>query len=222
MSNLIIAAHPDDEILGCGGLINKYHLKEDFFVLIMTNGADSRYENNMNDILINNAINANKIIGTKEVFFENFIDQKLDTYPLTDIINVIEKYIDKLKPKRVFTQHIGDLNKDHQILSKAVLTATRPVVNQIVKEIYTFTVPSSTEWNFIQGENIFIPNVYVDIKDNIEKKIEAMKIYESECRDFPHPRSPDALRIYAQYFGINVGLEFAESFKLNRSIGDIF
>jgi LmbE family N-acetylglucosaminyl deacetylase len=221
MTNLIIAAHPDDEILGCGGIINKYGQEQDFFVLIMTNGADSRYDDSMANILRDNAIKANKYIGTKEVFFESFSDQKLDTYPLVDIIKTVEKYIKELKPQKVFTQHIGDLNKDHETLAKAVFTATRPVVGQIVREVYSYCVPSSTEWNFIQGENVFIPNIYVDIAKQLENKIEAMKFYESECRPYPHPRSPEAIRTYSKYMGINVGLGCAESFKLIRKIGEL-
>jgi len=218
MINLIIAAHPDDEVLGCAGLIKKYSKKEDFYVVVLSGGADNRYEKSMEDVLKQNALKANKILGTKEVFFENLPNQKMDNISILEIIKIIEEYIDKLKPNRVFTHHIGDLNKDHQVVAKATFTATRPIVGQIVKEVYSYNVPSSTEWNFIEGEKIFIPNIFIDIKNELDFKIEAMKCYTSECREYPHPRSPKSLKSHSNYWGLVCGFEYAEPFKLIRKL----
>jgi LmbE family N-acetylglucosaminyl deacetylase len=219
MINLIIAAHPDDEVLGCGGLIKKYSSNEEFYVLILSDGADTRYDNPMESILKNNAVKANNILGTKELFFENLPNQKMDNMPILEVTQTIETYISKLKPERVFTHHIGDLNKDHQIVAEATFTATRSIVGQIVKEVYSYNVPSSTEWNFISGEKVFVPNVFIDIQNEINFKIEAMKSYASECRAYPHPRSPEALKIHSNYWGVVSGFEYVEPFKLIRKIG---
>ena len=218
MKNLIIAAHPDDEVLGCGGLIQKYNNTEEFYVLILTAGADTRYDKSMESVLRSNATKANDILGTKELFFENLSNQKMDTGAILDITQLIEKYINKTKPDRVYTHHIGDLNKDHQIIAEATFTATRPIVGQVVKEVYSYNVPSSTEWNFIEGEKIFVPNIFVDIKDELDVKLEAMKCYTSECRAYPHPRSPAALKAHANYWGLISGFEYAEPFKLIRKL----
>jgi len=221
MRNLIIAAHPDDEVLGCGGVIKKFSDKEDFFVIILTAGAEGRYEKSMEQTLINNAKEANQILGTKELFFEDLPNQKLETIPIINVTQTIEKYIKELKPNRVFTHHIGDLNKDHQVVAEATFTATRPIVGQVVKDVYSYNVPSSTEWNFIEGEKVFIPNLFIDIEDEIEAKVEAIKCYESECRDYPHPRSLKAIEAHSNYWGLSAGLEFAEPFKIIRKINSL-
>lgn len=219
MNNLIISAHPDDEVLGCGGLIAKKTDSENFYVLILTGGAVGRYEEEMEKTLKDNAIKANKILGTKEVFFEDLPNQAMETIPLIKITQIIEKYIKDLNITKVFTHHIGDLNRDHKIVAEATFTATRPVVGQSVKEVYSYNVPSSTEWNFLEGETVFIPNYFIDIKDTIEKKQEAMKCYESECREYPHPRSQEAIKAHSNYWGLTAGLEFAEPYKMIRKIG---
>lgn len=217
MKHLIIAAHPDDEILGCGGIINKLKKKGlDSYVLILTGGAETRYAKDMELVLENNAYEANKLVGTKEVFFETLPNQQLDTIPLLKIIQAIEKYIAEIKPEIVFTHHGGDLNKDHRLVYEATITATRPIIGQMVKRIYSYYVPSSTEWNFIDGDKVFIPNVYIDIKEEVDTKIQAMSCYASECRPYPHPRSPEAIKAYAHYWGITVGMEYAEPMKLIR------
>ncbi|MBF0343317.1 MAG: PIG-L family deacetylase [Nitrospirae bacterium] len=222
MKQLVIAAHPDDEILGCGGTINKLSQKGvESYVLILTGGAETRYAKEMELVLKNNAIKANDLINTKEVFFENLPNQQLDTIPLLKMIETIEKYIGKIKPESVLTQHCGDLNKDHQLVYEATITAVRPLAGQVVKRLYSYFVPSSTEWNFVSEKNVFIPNVFVDISEEIETKINAMKCYESECRPYPHPRSPEAIKNYALYFGLTVGMHYVEPLRLIRDISGI-
>ena len=129
---------------------------------------------------------------------------------------VIEKYIQKIKPDVIYTHHYGDLNIDHQITHKAVLTATRPIETNTVKKILTFEVLSSTEWN--NQYDIFFPNVYIDISEKINQKFEAMNCYKSEIREYPHPRSLEGIKILAQKRGLEVGLKYAEGFCLIREI----
>lgn len=219
MSNLIIAAHPDDEILGCAGLIKKQRKRGiDSYVLILTDGAGNRYTEEKRLSLRKSALEANKKAGTKGVFFEDLPNQELDAIPLTKIIRVIEKYLNKVMPDIVFTHHGGDLNKDHRLVFEATITAIRPIINQRVKKVFSYHVASSTEWNLIEGENSFVPNTFVDIKKEIEAKIEAMKCYKSEIKKYPHPRSPQAIKAYANYWGLIAGMEYAEPLRLIRDI----
>lgn len=219
MTVLVVAAHPDDEILGCGGLINKYKKQGiDSYVLILTDGILGRYSENSKKLLKKDALVANKLIGTHKVFFKDFPNQMLDVVPLTKIVKVIEKHINDLNIDCLFTHHAGDLNKDHRIVYEAAITAARPIPKQKIKALYTYSVPSSTEWNKYEKNDIFMPNCFVDISREIEKKIKAMECYKSECKLYPHPRSLKGLRAYAKYYGLSVGLEYCEPFKLIRTI----
>ncbi|MBF0329974.1 MAG: PIG-L family deacetylase [Nitrospirae bacterium] len=219
MKNLIIAAHPDDEILGCGGLIHKsFNQGDESYVLILTGGAETRYDKEMEKALRENAVKANFKLGTKEVFFEDLPNQQLDTVSLLSVTQIIEKYIDKILPEAVFTHHIGDLNRDHQIVSTATMTAVRPIPGQIVKKVYSYFVASSSEYNLLFCERTFAPNTFLNIRDEIDCKVTAMECYQSECRPYPHPRSGEALRSYAKYWGLSVGVEYAEPFVLVRDL----
>jgi len=208
---LIVAAHPDDEVLGCGGLI----AKEDSYVLILTNGSDERYKTNIIQKHLNNCKKANKILGTKKLIIENLPNQKLETIPLIKITQLIEKYIIKFNPTRVFTHSSKDINLDHQIVAKATFTATRTLPNTNIKEVYSYYVPSSSEWNF---EECFCGNYFIDISDTINLKLKAMKSYDTELREFPHPRSLKGIKVVSQFFGIKSGYKNAEMFELIRKI----
>lgn len=223
MNILIIVAHPDDEVLGCGGTIAKLSENNSIYTLILGEGLTSREildEEKKGELkeLKKQSAEANKILGVKKVFFKNFPDNKFDTIPLLDIIKSIERIIQKIKPDEIFTHHYGDLNIDHQITHKAVLTATRPIGDYTVKKILLFEVLSSTEWNYQNQNNIFTPNTYIDISEAIDKKLEAMKCYKSEIRAYPHPRSLEAIEILAKKRGLEVGLKSAEAFCLIREI----
>jgi LmbE family N-acetylglucosaminyl deacetylase len=221
---LIIAAHPDDEVLGCGGTLAKLiQSGYEAYTLVLGEGKTSRSLNQEQiktelEELNKETLEANKILGIKDVLLCNFPDNKFDTVPLLDIVKEIEKIKEKIKPEIVFTHHVGDMNIDHQITHKAVLTATRPMQNESVKEIYAFEVPSSTEWNSFSKETAFISNVFFDITNTIDLKIEAMTKYKSELREYPHPRSLQHIKELAKVNGIRVGLEYSENFVLIRSI----
>jgi LmbE family N-acetylglucosaminyl deacetylase len=131
---------------------------------------------------------------------------------------MVEDVIEKLKPETIYTHHPGDLNVDHGVIHRAVLTATRPTAGQSVHEIYAFEVPSSTDWAFGSLQPVFRPNVFVDVAATLEAKIAAMACYQTEMREFPHPRSPEALRAVAARWGSVVGCHAAEAFELVRSV----
>ena len=222
---LVIAAHPDDEVLGCGGtaarLVSEGH---EVHFAILGEGMTSRHPQRDDtdagqlDILHRQAHAAAARLGVKQVVLHGLPDNRLDTVPLLDVVKLVEELVDRIKPEIVYTHHAGDLNVDHGVIHRAVLTATRPMVGKPVREIYAFEVPSSTEWAFQRIEPSFRPNVFIDITRTIEVKIAAMECYESEARRFPHPRSPESLRVIATRWGSVAGCGAAEAFELVRSI----
>lgn len=218
---LIVAAHPDDEILGCGGTIAKLSSKNTISALILGEGITSRDIDNSESLLQKleeDAIKAQEALGIENSLFERFPDNSFDKIPLLDIVKKVEEHVKKIKPEIIFTHHHSDLNIDHRITFQAVLTCCRPQPNFLHPDIYSFEIPSSTEWQVSTGETIFKPNVFVDISDTIKQKIKALEHYQSEMREFPHPRSFKAIRIMAQDWGRKVGKEYVEAFELIRSI----
>jgi len=222
---LAVVAHPDDEVLGCGGTMARLAGEgHEVYATILGEGITSRLDQRTQadpvilQELRNRSRLASRLLGAKELYLHDFPDNRFDTVPLLDVVKTIEKAIDRFEPQVVYTHHGGDLNIDHVVTHRAVMTATRPVGNCPVKEIYAFEVPSATEWAFGQFRQGFQPNVFTDISTTLERKIEAMEIYESEARAFPHPRSPMALRTIAKRWGIVVGVACAEAFELIRSV----
>lgn len=221
---LIAVAHPDDEVLGAGGTIAR-HVREgdEVYCLILSEGVTSRYsrraeaEEKLKQLKSETA-KAAKILGIKRVFFKDFPDNRFDTVPLLTIVKAVEEVKEEIKPEVIYTHHGGDLNIDHVIVHRAVLTATRPITGHSVREIYAFEVPSSTEWAFGQFQHTFRPNVFVDISATLENKVQAMALYKSEARPFPHPRSPRVIDAIARRWGSVVGCEAAEAFELIRTI----
>ena len=223
---LVVAAHPDDEVLGCGGTIARLTSEGNcVYTLILGEGVTSRdrkrdLAKRENEIveLKKKAEDANKILGVKKVYTYDFPDNRFDTVSLLDIIKTIEKIKKDIKPDIVFTHHYGDLNIDHQITFKAVMTASRPTKDESVKEVYSFEIPSSTEWNAPSSLTHFMPEYFVDISKTIKLKVRAMKEYKCEIREYPHPRSIESIEIKAKQRGIQVGLEAAEAFEVLRLI----
>lgn len=216
---LVIAAHPDDEVLGAGGTMARMSEDNEVYVLILGQGMTSRERAEKEELLKTlreNSREANKTLGVKEVFFEDFPDNMMDSVPLLDIVKVVEKYISRLKPETILTHSLADLNIDHRITHQAVITATRPQDKNPVKKILAFEVLSSTHWNF-SGRD-FRPNVFFDISDTLEKKVAAMNTYSTEVRDFPHPRSERIIRALSEFRGSQAGARGAEAFELVREI----
>ena len=222
---LVIAAHPDDEVLGCGGTIAKWAREgTEVYIAILGEGITSRYNEpaNVNISLVQqlrrDAEEVGRLLGAKEIFFYGLPDNRFDTVPLLDIIKIIEKLIENVEPTIVFTHYIGDLNVDHVLTCRATLTATRPTTHHSVKSVYSYEVLSSTEWTFYEGSKCFTPNLFIDINSTLDIKVKAMQVYKSEIREFPHPRSSEAIRIRAKQLGTVVGIKAAEAFKIIREI----
>lgn len=222
---LVVAAHPDDEILGVGGTIaRKVSEGQKAYALILGEGQTSRWDSrNLADssvieTLHQATLEAAEIIGYSQIFFENLPDNRFDSIDFLDVVKKVEHYIRLIQPDSIYTHHGGDLNIDHRITCEAVLTATRPVKNCAVGEIYEFETLSSTEWNFGKKEISFYPNAFVDINDYFELKCNAIKKYESELCVFPHPRSLEALEIVAKKWGSTVGRQYAEAFEMVKMI----
>lgn len=221
---LVVAAHPDDEILGVGGTVKKHIERGDkVFALILGEGQTSRWQKReMADIEIvedlhKNSYEAAKVIGFEKIFLESLPDNRFDSVDLLDVIKIVEKYIKTINPQIVYTHYGQDLNVDHRVTNQAVLTATRPIGNYSVREIYGFETVSSTEWNF-GGSNLFKPQKFVDISDNFDCKIAAMEKYRTELCEFPHPRSVQMLRALAEVRGATIGVELAEAFEVIRIV----
>lgn len=220
---LVVAAHPDDEILGCGGTIVKL-AKEGYiaFSLILGEGVTSRDKKRNAekkkreiDSLKRQALKANKVLGIKRTFLFDFPDNRFDTVPFLDIVKVIEEVKNKIKPVKIFTHYANDLNIDHRITLKAVITASRPLPKESVKEILSFEILSSTEWNSPQG---FYPDTFIDISKTIDKKLKALAQYRTELKNYPHPRSLKGVKLNSKNWGMKSGLKFAEAFKTVRVI----
>lgn len=225
MNILVVAAHPDDEVLGCGGTIARL-VREggDVHILILGEGVTSRFDaredapSNEIKVLHDRCCAAGEILGAKEVRVRNLPDNRFDSVPLLTIVKEIEIAIDEIAPQVVYTQHGGDLNVDHERVYRATLIATRPTADNLVKTVYAYEVASSTEWAFQKFAPAFRPSVFVDISETLDVKIRALQTYESEVRAFPHPRSSEALRAAARRWGSVSGLGAAEAFELVRDI----
>ena len=217
---LIVAAHTDDEALGCAGTMVKHVAAGDkVHVIFMANGVGSRSTTSISSIEHRQvaARKAADILGVTSMEYFDFPDNKMDIVPLLDIVQSIENAINELQPEIVYTHHIGDLNIDHQITHKAVMTACRPQPSFCVKEIYAFEILSSTEWQ-TPGYLPFTPNVYVDISSQIETKRLALEAYIDEIHQPPHARSIDNIMNLNSFRGSSIGVYYAEAFMLLRKI----
>lgn len=218
---LVVAAHPDDDVLGCGGTMAKLSAAgHAVHVLTMADGVSARASGpaaaapELLEARNAAASKAAAILGCASMETRPLRDNRLDGVDLLDVVKLIEDHIDRLQPSVVFTHHSGDLNVDHQVVHEAVLVACRPVPGQTVKNLYFFEVPSATEWR-VSGTP-FQPNHFVDISATLAKKCEALGAYEDEMRPFPHARSIKAVEALATWRGATVGVNAAEAFMVGR------
>lgn len=223
-SLLILAAHPDDEVLGCGGTIAKLSDEgANVHVAFLADGVFSRGgdEAGQQEELNTRrkaAQQACDILGVKSVSFGDFPDNRMDTIPLLDIVQAVELIIARHRPAIVFTHHGGDVNIDHRRLYEAVMTACRPQNHHPVKTLLSFEVPSSTEWQLPGGALAFTPNWFVDISATLDRKLAALEVYATELRAWPHPRSIQGVEHLAHWRGATVGVDAAEAFILGRQL----
>jgi len=221
---LVVAAHPDDDILGCGGTISKLKKNHLINVLFLAEGTSCRFENlklkkNQIEKEINireeQAKKALKSLGVNLHTFINLPCGRLDTIPIIDINKTIENEIESFKPNIIFTHSENDCNNDHRIVFKSVIMASRPNSKHTVEELYSFEVLSSTEWNF---SNNFIPSYFQILnKKNIQDKWKAFKHFKSEIHKPPLPRTKLGIFNLAKVRGSQSGVEYAEAFKLIRT-----
>ena len=221
---LVVAAHPDDEALGCGGTIARWasdgakvHLAFLADGVGARGGVDDTVPGNLNDRR-DAAYRAGEIMGAATVHFDDFPDNRLDSVPLLDITQRVEALIERYQPDTVLTHHAGDLNIDHRRVHQAVMTACRPQPGHPVRTILCFEVPSSTEWQVPGGAEPFVPNWFEDITETLPQKLKALEAYGMEMREWPHTRSIKAVEHLARWRGATVGVEAAEGFMVARCI----
>ena len=219
MNVLVLAAHPDDEVLGCGGTIARLSSEgHKVTIAILGQGAASRFPKGSTEAiseisaLRERSREAGRILGAAEVLHYDLSDNRFDSVDLLDVVKLIEDIGRRTRPDEVFTQHGGDLNVDHQITFRATLTAFRPQPGSKVRALYAYEIASSTEWAFGSLSPVFVPNTFMNISDHIEAKMAALKAYTTEMKDFPHPRSLEATRNQMVERGACIGVMAAEAF----------
>lgn len=216
---LVIAPHPDDEVLGCGAQIKKYSESEhNVYILVMTRGTPKYYSNRQIDNVRMEALAAHQLLGVTKTYFLDFHAPELDTYPLSEIAREIKKVIDEIQADIVYLPHRGDIHNDHGLVYKASLVACRPVGVYSVKRILAYETMSETEWSPPFGDDAFVPTVYSDVSQTFQAKLEAMCKFASQLRGFPNSRSLENLEALAKYRGATIGVERAEAFMLVRDI----
>jgi LmbE family N-acetylglucosaminyl deacetylase len=219
MNVLVLAAHPDDEVLGCGGTMARLAAEgHRVSVAILGQGAAARFAQGSPEAAAEVAAlqvksrEAARILGAAEVLHFGLPDNRFDSLDLLDVVRTVEGAAEKLRPEVVYVQHGGDLNVDHAVTFRAALTAFRPLPGSPVRELCAFEVASSTEWAFAQFAPDFLPDTFVDVAAFLDLKLAALAVYEGELRPFPHPRSERAVRAQAEWRGATAGLAAAEAF----------
>lgn len=215
---LVLAPHPDDEVLGVGGtmarLVDEGH---EVYVAIVTRGDEELFNPELIAQGRREAQKAHRILGVRETrFLDQFPAAKLDTVPHYQLNSAIAELIQSIKPAMLFVPFYGDIHKDHRLVFESALVAARPDPGATVKEIYAYETLSETNWNAPTITPAFTPNVYFDISQSIDRKLEAMAVFRSQLRDFPHERCLEALRALSQLRGASVGADNAEAFMLIR------
>jgi LmbE family N-acetylglucosaminyl deacetylase len=216
---LVLAAHPDDEILGMGGTIARHtDAGDEVRIVVVTDGSSTQYpgDTEIRERKEGEALRAAAELGVTDYVHLDLPDMRLDTLPHVDVNGVVEEQIGKLSPDAVYTPH-PDVNRDHRVLFDSVAVATRPTPGQSVRRVLTYAPTSSTEWT-PSALNWFVPNWFVDISGALERKLDAFAHYETETREYPHPRSARAVRAAAEFYGASCGCEHAEPFVLVRSL----
>jgi len=216
---LVVMAHPDDEVLGCGGTIARMADEgAQVRIIICGEGLSSRGETTKAELerLNDELTQAASILGVEDVLHLDWPDNRFDQRPLLDLVQAIETAALSLAPDVIITHHVGDLNIDHVYVHNAVMTCFRPLPGRAQPMILTAEIGSSTGWSAPDADSTFMPTVFSDIGSSLDRKIQAMEIYSSEKAKWPHPRSPEAIKAAAEYWGSRFGLAAVEPFVLVR------
>jgi len=223
MNILIFAPHPDDEILGCGGIMARHAaVGDEVTVCVVTSGCPPIFDdavakkNGWPHVLYPEICKSHNLLNVKETVFLQCPAAALETTPRYKLNGMVNQLIQSVKPEIVYIPHFGDMQKDHTLVSDAVMVAVRPRGVHHVRKVYAYETLSETEWNIPHAATAFIPNTYVDISEYLELKIEAMSCYQSQLSPFPEPRSIDAIRALAMLRGSTMGAKAAEAFALVR------
>lgn len=215
----MVGAHPDDEILGAGGTLARHVRRgHEVHAVVVSEGAGSRYPDDMVATLEKDARRAADAIGFASLQLQALPDQRLDTVPLIELTQLIESVIEAIAPHVVYTHFPGDVNADHGSVARATWTACRPYAQPQLRRFAVFETPSSTEWAWPVSGSGLEPNLFVDVAETLDLKLAAMECYESELRDYPHPRSIRALVERAAYWGSQIGRPAAEPFRILRDL----
>jgi LmbE family N-acetylglucosaminyl deacetylase len=223
---VVIAAHPDDEVLGCGATMAWHVARGDRVdVLIVAEGVTSR-DSRRDELsraealrqLRETARSANDVLGTSNLEFGGYPDNRLDSVDLLDIIKTVESFLARVSPAVIYTHCGSDLNVDHRIVSQAVSTASRPMPGVETRTLLNFEVASSTDWQTSGAFPPFVPNWFVDVSATLAKKVEALTVYSEEMRPWPHARSIKAIEHLARWRGATVGVDAAEAYVVGRHL----
>lgn len=221
---LVVAAHPDDEVLGCGGTLARWADAGWLInVLFMTDGVGARSGPGQElrcqaQDRRRAAERAAAVLGIGAIEFLDFPDNRMDSLELLTVVKEIEYRLERISPQIVLTHHVGDVNIDHQVVHQATITACRPRPDLCVKELMFFEIASSTEWRPSGSALPFVPDTFVDISETLPRKLDALKAYDSEIRPFPHPRSQQGVESLAKWRGATIGRPAAEAFILGRRV----
>lgn len=219
MRELYFAPHPDDEILGCGGTIAK-HIKQgaEVYICVVTKGTEPLFKSDFIETTRAEQKRAHQLLGTKEIIYLDFPAVMLENQQRYVINQKIFELIERIQPDNVYIPHFGDMQKDHAIVSEAVMVAVRPKNAFKVKRVYSYETLSETEWNVPHNSVAFLPNCFVDISDTLSDKLNALAEFRSQLSDFPSPRSLKAVDALARLRGSTVTVDAAEAFCLIREI----
>lgn len=225
MNVLCVAAHPDDEVLGAGGTLARHAAEgDDVHVCFLSDGVASRHDEVDDDVRAqierrrDCALEACDCLDIESTSFHDYPDNKFDSIPLLDVVRTIESEIGSVDPSVVYTHHYGDLNVDHEISCRATVTATRPLPDSGIQGVFAYETLSATEWSVPAPWNAFRPETFVNIEGHLSSKLEALRAYEDELRDRPHPRSIETVRMNAEVWGAKAGVPAAEPFETVRTV----
>ena len=219
MKVLVIAPHPDDEVLGAGGTIAKHAAQgDDVYVAIVTKGCQPIFSDESVQKVRAECIEADSLLGVKKTIFMDFPAAMIETVPRYELNDAFIKLIKNIAPQQVYIPHRGDMQLDHKMVVDAAMVALRPKYKHVPQKILSYETLSETGWDIPNPTNEFIPNVYNDISEFLNKKIEAMKAFSSQLADFPNARSIESIKALANYRGATVSLNAAEAFELIREI----